>query len=82
MSTPKSNLRLMGAFAALALLALAVGCRGFFVKPTLTSITISPTAPQVALGQTTNLQLWARLTTVRGARFTLAFPGPVPRKTL
>lgn len=58
MSTPKLKLRLMGAFAALALLALAVGCRGFFTKPTLTSITISPTAPQVALGQTTQVQLW------------------------
>ena len=54
----KSKLRLMGAFAALFLVALAAGCRGFFPKPTLTSITISPTAPQVALGQTSQVQLW------------------------
>ena len=50
------NLRLIGAFAALATLALAVSCRGFFVNPTLTSIAISPTAPAVQLGQTLQLQ--------------------------
>jgi hypothetical protein len=58
MSSTKSKFRLIGAFAALLALALAVSCRGFFVNPTLTSISISPTAPQVALGQTTQLQLW------------------------
>ena len=31
MSPTKSQLRLMGAFAALATLALAISCRGFFV---------------------------------------------------
>jgi hypothetical protein len=41
-----------GAFAVLAILALAVGCRGFFVNPTLTAITISPAAPQVELDTT------------------------------
>src|SRR6266566_4579949 len=58
MSSTKQKLRLTGAFAALATLALAVSCKGFFVKPTLTSITIAPTAPQVALGSSTPLQLW------------------------
>lgn len=58
MFSTKSKLRSGGAFAVLATLALAMSCRGFFVKPTLTSITISPTAPQVALGQTTQVQLW------------------------
>jgi len=47
MSTPKSNLRLMGAFAALALLALAAGCRGFFVKPTVTALGITPATPTI-----------------------------------
>jgi len=49
MSSPKSKLRLAGALAALASLALAVSCRGFFVNPVLTSIAISPSSPQVAL---------------------------------
>lgn len=56
MLSTKSKLRLIGAFAALATLALAVSCTGFFVKPTLTSIAISPTTPQVQLNQTTQLQ--------------------------
>ena len=49
MSSPKHKLRLAGAIAALMTLALAVSCRGFFVNPTLTSIAISPTAPEVAI---------------------------------
>jgi hypothetical protein len=56
MSSKKQELRLACSFAALATLALAVSCRGFFVNPTLTSIAISPTAPQVELGQTLQLQ--------------------------
>ncbi|HWY03654.1 MAG TPA: Ig-like domain-containing protein [Candidatus Acidoferrum sp.] len=56
MSSQKQKLRLTCAFAALATLALAVSCRGFFVNPTLTSIAISPTAPQVEQGQTVTLQ--------------------------
>jgi uncharacterized protein YjdB len=56
MSSTKQKLRLIGAFAALATLALAVSCRGFFVNPTLTSIAISPTAPQVEQGKTVQLQ--------------------------
>jgi len=42
MSSKKSKLRLIGAFAALAALALAVSCRGFFVNPTITSLAIGP----------------------------------------
>lgn len=56
MSSTKQKLRLSYAFAALATLALAVSCRGFFVNPTLTSVAISPTAPQVEQGQTLQLQ--------------------------
>jgi uncharacterized protein YjdB len=55
MSSTKQRIRLVGAFAALATLALAISCQGFFVKPTLTSIAISPTAPQVQQGQTLQL---------------------------
>lgn len=55
MLSTKSQLRLMGAFAALASLALAVSCRGFFVPEQLASITISPSTPNVPLGGTTQL---------------------------
>ncbi len=45
MSSKKSKLRLLGAFAALATLALAVSCPGFFVNPTLTAIAVGPLTP-------------------------------------
>ena len=56
MSSTKHKLRLIGAFATLATLALAVSCRGFFTNPTLTSIAISPTAPEVEVTKTVTLQ--------------------------
>jgi len=56
MSSTKHKLRLIGAFATLATLALAVSCRGFFTNPTLTSIAISPTAPEVEVSKTETLQ--------------------------
>ncbi len=40
----KKKLQLAGAFTALLLLAVVLGCNGFFVNPTLTSITVGPTA--------------------------------------
>jgi hypothetical protein len=52
MSSKKQKLRLAAALAALAMLALAVSCRGFFVNPTLTAITISPSTPQVEVDTT------------------------------
>jgi hypothetical protein len=55
MSSTKQKLRLAGAFAALAALALAVSCTGFFPNPTITSFTISPTSPTVPLGGTTQM---------------------------
>jgi hypothetical protein len=54
----KLKLRLAGGFALLATVALGVGCRGFFQNPTLTSIAVSPTAPQVQLGLTQQLQVF------------------------
>jgi trimeric autotransporter adhesin len=56
MSSTTQKLRLACALAALATLGLAISCRGFFVNPTLTSIAISPTAPQVEQGKTLQLQ--------------------------
>ncbi len=55
MSFQKQKVRLICAFAALGTLALAVSCKGFFVNPTLTSVAISPTAPQVEQGKTLQL---------------------------
>jgi hypothetical protein len=58
MSSMKHKLRLIGAFAALATLALGMSCRGFFQNPTLTSLTINPTAPTVEVGFNTTLQAY------------------------
>jgi hypothetical protein len=55
MSSNKEKLRLAGAFAALAIFVIGVGCTGFFVNPTVSSIAIDPSAPTVAVGQTTQL---------------------------
>ena len=45
----------MATFAALFLLALAAGCRGFFVNPTLTSLAVSPTSASLIKAQTQQL---------------------------
>jgi uncharacterized protein YjdB len=55
MSSPKQKLRLAGAFAALATLALAASCTGFFQNPTLTTITIDPPTPSIGQGATQQL---------------------------
>src|SRR6266481_7957129 len=52
------KLALTLAFTVLVALAFGAGCRGFFPKPVLQSIAISPTAPQVNVDQTQNLQLF------------------------
>jgi uncharacterized protein YjdB len=54
----KQKPRVIGAVALLATLALGVSCKGFFVKPTLSSIAISPTAPQVEQSQTLQMQVF------------------------
>ncbi len=46
------------AFTLLILAAFGAGCKGFFQDPTLTSITINPTTPQVQLNQTSTLQAY------------------------
>ena len=50
MLSKKRKLQLLVAFTTLFSLAGAVGCRGFFVDPTLTSITISPPTPSIQEG--------------------------------
>ena len=51
MLSAKRKLQLLAAFTALLTLALAVGCRGFFVNPKLTSITVTPATPSLTLNQ-------------------------------
>ena len=55
MSSTKQRIRLTCAFAALAALALAVSCRGFFPPEQLASITITPSTANVPLNGTTQL---------------------------
>jgi hypothetical protein len=55
MSSSKQKLRLAAAFAALAMLALAVSCTGFFQNPILTTITIDPPTPSINQGATEQL---------------------------
>jgi trimeric autotransporter adhesin len=52
------KLALTLAFTILVALASGVSCRGFFVNPTLTSITVNPTAPSVQVGTSTTLQAY------------------------
>jgi hypothetical protein len=54
MSSTRNKVRLAGAFAALATLALAVSCKGFFQNPTVSSITIDPPTPTVGFGTGAN----------------------------
>jgi trimeric autotransporter adhesin len=44
MLSGKQKLQIAGAFLVLLLFATVVGCNGFFVNPTLTSIAVGPTA--------------------------------------
>jgi len=56
MSPTKHKLRLAGAFAALATLALAVSCTGFFVGDTLQSIAVGPASVNVPIGSQQQMQ--------------------------
>jgi trimeric autotransporter adhesin len=60
MSPNRRKLRLAGAFATLLIFALGVGCTGFFVNPTVSSITVDPPTPTVGFGQgATTIQMTA-----------------------
>jgi len=54
MLSSKFKLRLIAAFAALASLALAVSCTGFFVNPTISSLAVGPVNPTIETGNTNN----------------------------
>jgi hypothetical protein len=47
----KRNVRILAAFSALLISALGLGCRGFFVNPTLTTITVDPPTPTIQVGK-------------------------------
>ena len=70
MLSTKPKLQLLLAFTTLLLLALAVGCRGFFVNPTLTTVTVGPATPSIEQGQT--LQMVATGTYDDGSTKSLA----------
>src|SRR5205085_11293019 len=54
MPSKMQTVRLTGAFAVLAMMALGASCRGFFVKATLSSITVGPATPSIQTGTTNN----------------------------
>lgn len=70
MSSTSHKLRLIGSLATLALLAIGVACTGFFVNPTVTSITIDPPNPTVSIGGSP-VQLTAAGTDSNGNPLTL-----------
>jgi len=51
MLSGKKKLQIFAGFAALLLFAVGIGCSGFFVDPTLTSLTVGPQA-SIGQGQT------------------------------
>jgi len=54
MSSKKQKLRLISSLALLAIAALGVACRGFFVNPVLSSIAVGPASPSIQTGSTNN----------------------------
>ncbi len=63
MSSKKNTIRLIGAVAALAGLALAVSCQGFFPPAQIESIAIQPTTATVPVGGTFQMQAFGVDTT-------------------
>ena len=50
------RLPLIVAFAGVVLLTFGAGCRGFFVKPTLSSLTVTPATASIQVGSSNNTQ--------------------------
>jgi len=67
---PPTRLKLIGAFAVLLSLALAVSCKGFFVNPTLTSVAVGP--QNLSLNVTQQWQMSATGTYDDGTQKTLS----------
>jgi Bacterial Ig-like domain (group 2) len=64
------RLALTLAFTVFIAVAFGASCQGFFVAPTLTSITINPTAPSVQVGQTTTLSAFGVNSNQQGMNLT------------
>ncbi len=69
-SSKRGKLRVAGVIAALLTLALAISCKGFFVNPTISTITVDPPTPSVSQGATQ--QMTATATYQDGTTATLA----------
>ncbi len=69
MLSKNSKHRFSTALAALAMLALAVSCKGFFPKATLQSIALQPPTPSFGVGIQQPMQAWG--TDSNGNRFQL-----------
>ncbi len=69
MLTAKRKLHLCLVFTALLGMIFAVGCRGFFVNPTLSTLTVGPSTPSIQQGKT--LQMTATGTFDDGSTKTL-----------
>jgi trimeric autotransporter adhesin len=54
MSPNLHKLRLAGTFATLLIFGLGVGCTGFFVNPTISSLAVGPSSPTIETGSTNN----------------------------
>lgn len=70
MSSDTRNLKTLAAFAVLLIVTFGAGCTGFFVNPTLTSVTIGPPTPTIQQGNT--LQMTATGTFNDGTTKTLS----------
>jgi hypothetical protein len=83
MLSKKSKLGLMGAFAALLIVALTfASCGQFFPTASLQSITLSPSAPSFAVGYTQPMEAWGvdsnnnryQLSSTQGLQWALSDP--------
>jgi hypothetical protein len=64
------KLALTLAFTIFVALSFGASCQGFFVAPTLTSITINPTSPSVQLGLSTSVQAYGVNSNQQGMNLT------------
>lgn len=55
MRPAKSKFQVVTAAVVMLLFGLSIGCTGFFVNPTLTTITITPVTPSVPIAQTVQM---------------------------
>lgn len=55
MRAARTRLQVIEAVVVLSLFVLSVGCNGFFVDPTLTSVVVSPASAAVGIGKTVQM---------------------------